>query len=151
MELKNLEQAMEQGWKVLISEQVQPDTVLTFQEPHRTAVFHPLNYSYFAWSDPFVAHAENMEWIQKNVIDRMVDRALARIDAMVDEMNWSHEPRIITFMPNVEVTENEDGSYSFFAQPYPAEERAYETGSTLIFDGSQDGRKARMDIIKEEA
>ncbi|QCG77573.1 hypothetical protein SEA_DIZZYRUDY_78 [Microbacterium phage DizzyRudy] len=77
-------------------------------------VFHPLDYNYAAYDDPFEAHTLNMAYIY-SMIERRAEEALGRLDAMVDYLNHKYDPRIITFLHNVEVTENADGSFTFSA------------------------------------
>ena len=109
---------MDQGIQVQISEMVAPDTVFTQPAGAGDAVVivNPLNYSYLAYEDPFEAHAINMRRIYAQIKDSYF-QALARLDAMVDEMNRQNEPKLITFLGNAEVAENPDGSFTFSAQP----------------------------------
>lgn len=117
-----LDRLMSQGYQIMISEMVQQDTVFTFVDPANEGVhekgdllvFHPLNYSYLVY-DPFEAHEKNMAWIQTNVIDRLSQEALDKIDSMMYEFEHKYDARVITFLSDVSVTENPDGSFTFFA------------------------------------
>ena len=108
---------------------VTPGTVFPATDPGNdkvTLVFHPFDYSYISNDDVFVAHEINMLRIYEN-IEKSYQEALARLDKMVYEMNHKHDPRIVTFLPNVEAIELEDGTYEFRVQgpasPFFDEER----------------------------
>ena len=106
---------MSEGWQIRISELVAPDTYVD-DSVDDVLIFHPLNYSYLAYSDPFVAHEQNMSWIQAK-IELMAREALLKLDKLVDDYQDMHEPQTLLFLPNVEVIENPDGTFSMSAQP----------------------------------
>lgn len=126
--MTKLTELLNEGYRVQVSELVDssPGAVFSYTEPgydwdreeHRTLVFHPLNYSYVAYDDPFIAHEQNMKRIYAQ-IEKSYSDALKRLDDMVYEMEHKHDPRIITFLYGTEVIENPDGSYTFFAKGLP--------------------------------
>lgn len=109
---------MKQGFQIVISEMVTPGTVFPATEPGTEGkpilAFHPFDYSYISNDDPFVAHEINMLRIYKNIEDSY-QRALEKLDKMIYEMEHKHDPKIMAFIPNVEVIELEDGTYEFRA------------------------------------
>ena len=132
-----LREMLDKGWTVKISPLVKPDEVFTFEDPDTGAVtvgVHPYTYSYLAypWQE---AHEINKRLIQEKIQGMAAD-ASARLDAMVDEMNRKHDPRIVVFMPGVEITE-EDGVFHFTAQPYSEAAKNMERLSSIMFDASK--------------
>jgi len=111
-----LTDAMDKGFKIMISEMVEPDKVVAAGDPVRVLVFHPLNYSYLSLDDPFEAHVQNI-FYNKQKLEEAAEAACKRIDQMVDRMNKKYEPSVAVFLPNTTVQENEDGSFTFSAQP----------------------------------
>jgi hypothetical protein len=112
---------------------VTPGTVFPHSDPATdkvTLVFHPFDYSYISNDDIFKAHEINMLRIYK-MIEDSYEAALAKLNAMVDEMNHKHDPKMIAFIPNVDVIENEDGTYTFLAklgdQPFAEEKYVRDT------------------------
>ena len=129
--MTKLRDLLDKGYTVMQSSLVQPGTHVTYDTEEATVIaVNPWDYPYLDFDDPFVAHELNMAWIYTR-IESMADEALERLNAMVDKMNRKDEPRVVSFFPNVEVTENEDGSYSFQAQPY-----VYGSQG-LIFEGTR--------------
>lgn len=114
--MTQLTDLMAKGFKIQISDMVTPDTVFPVadEDGTHTLVFHPFNYSYISNDDVLKAHEINMLRIYQN-IEQAADEACTRLDKMVDEMNHKHDPHIMGFLPNTEVIENEDGSYTFVA------------------------------------
>lgn len=114
----------EEGWTVVSSPLITPDTVFVdtyvLEElGDKVMVVNPLNWNYLAYSnDIMTAHHLNMSRIYSR-IEEMAEQAEERLDAMVDYLNHRHDPQIITFLYGTEVTENEDGSYTFFAKGEP--------------------------------
>lgn len=111
-----LQKLLEKGFRVQISEMVDPDTNFSYfnhSDETKVIVVHPLSYSYLAYSDPFEAHAENMKWINRRIEEQAAE-ASKRLDDMVYQMDHKHDPVLVQF-PNVGVTveENGDGTYSF--------------------------------------
>lgn len=117
--MTRLTELMSQGYAIQISEMVTPGTVFPMADPavegKVTLVFHPFDYSYISNDDIFVAHEINMLRIYDQ-IEKSAEQALAKLDKMVYEMDHKHDPKMIAFMPNVEVVENEDGTYTFLAK-----------------------------------
>lgn len=116
--MTRLTDLMSQGYQIQISELVTPGTVFPVADPandRTTLVFHPFDYSYISNDDIFVAHEINMLRIYKSIEDAY-EKALAKLDAMIYEMEHKHDPRVVTFLHNVEVIENEDGTFTFYAQ-----------------------------------
>lgn len=108
----------DEGWTIKSSPIVEPDTVFVDEEAD-LLVFNPVNWNYLAYSDDIMmAHHLNMSRIYAR-IEEMAEQAEDRLDAMVDYLNHRHDPQIITFLYGTEVTENEDGSYTFFAKGEP--------------------------------
>lgn len=105
---------MEEGWEIKVSPMITPDTVFV-DEDAGLLVFHPYNYNYIDQPDMFRAHEMNMELIQAR-IDQMAADALDALDDLVHFFEHQHDPRIVAFLYDTEVTENEDGSFSFFAR-----------------------------------
>ena len=107
---------MSKGYVIQISEMVTPGTVFpaTHPEGKQMLIVHPFDYSYLSNDDIFKAHEINMLRIQQN-IDKMADAACEKLDKMVWEMDHKHDPRVVGFLPNVEVTEHEDGTFTFTA------------------------------------
>jgi len=128
--MTQLTDLMSQGYQIQISEMVEPGTVFPVADPavegKVTLVFHPFDYSYISNDDVFLAHEINMQRIMKNIEDSY-EKACAKLDKMVYEMDHKHDPKIIAFVPNVEVIENEDGSYTFQAKlgDHPFAEEKY--------------------------
>lgn len=91
---------------------IPPDTIFAHEG---IVVLHPFNYSYLSNEDPFVAHEINMLRIEAQ-LDKMVDKALAKLDKMVYDMDQKYDPKVVVCLPNTEVVENEDGSFDFFTQ-----------------------------------
>lgn len=125
--MTRLTDLMQQGFQIQISEMVTPGTVFPHYDPgteRTTLVFHPFDYSYVSNDDIFVAHEINMLRIYKNIEDSY-QRALKRLDDMIYEMEHKHDPKVMAFIPNVEVVELEDGTYEFRATlgdtPFKAE------------------------------
>lgn len=110
--MTQLQEMLDAGMTIQISEYVAVDTFFTDSGEPETRVFHPLNYSYLAYDDPFVAHRHNMQWIN-NHIQEMADNAIGRLDRMVDEMNRKGLPVMVQFFSPVTVTEDEDGVFDF--------------------------------------
>lgn len=128
-----LRELLDKGYTVMQSSLVQPGTHVTYDTDEAVVIaVNPWDYPYLDFENPFDAHAINMAKIY-TTIERMADEALERLDKMVDEMNRKHEPRVVSFFPNVEVTENEDGTFTFNAQPYGIE----TSGGQLIFEGTR--------------
>lgn len=126
-----LRELLDKGYTVMQSDLVQPGTHVTYDTEEATVIaVNPWDYPYLDFENPFDAHGYNMAKIYTR-IERMADEALERLDKMVDEMNRKHDPRVVSFFPNVEVTENEDGSFSFNALPY------VNGGDALIFEGTR--------------
>lgn len=117
--MTKLKELMEQGWTVMTSPLVKQGEPFIAGDPaipgDAAIVFHPLDYNYIAFEDPFEAHAHNMEYIYAMIDDRAKD-ALKHLDDLVYYYEHRNDPRIITFLHHAEVTENEDGSFTFFAQ-----------------------------------
>lgn len=115
-----LQELMDAGWTIMVSELASEGTPFGSFDPGSDAsvlVFHPMDYSYIAYEDPFIAHSVNVEMI----FDRIAissERALARLDAMVDYLNRKNDPQGMIFLPNTTVEENPDGSFTFSSQPY---------------------------------
>lgn len=140
--MTQLQKLMDDGYTVMTSEMIDPDRVFYIHDEAQsdetlgTLVVHPLNYSYLAYEDPFEAHAKNMERIYSD-IETSAEKAYSRLNRMVDEMNKKNAPRVVTFMPNVEVAENEDGSFSF-------------NSVSEVFNNFLDGAKLWEDLEKEK-
>ena len=127
-----LRELLDKGYTVMQSSLVQPGTHVTYDTEEATVIaVNPWDYPYLDFENPFDAHAFNMAKICTR-IERMADEALERLNKMVDEMNRKHEPRVVSFFPNVEVEENEDGTFSFMAAPYDPS----KVGHQLIFEGT---------------
>lgn len=128
--MSQLTELMEKGYRIQVSEHVSsaPGSFFGYTDPEhdwdreepRTLVFHPLNYSYIAYNDPFKAHELNMARIYDQ-IEASYKKALKNIDDMVYEFEHKHDPRTIVFLYGTEVIENPDGSYTFFANGVPFE------------------------------
>lgn len=123
MLLRTVEEFLDEGYRVLISEEIQPDSAFITDEGGKIAVFHPLNYNYLAYRDIFTAHEKNMDWIN-NRIEDMATRANMKLDEMVYEMNHRHDPVQVNFFSPMYVTEDENGVFTFTTEePEPDEER----------------------------
>jgi hypothetical protein len=125
--MTRLTDLMSEGYRIQISEAVTPGTVFPYIDPasHETTLaFHPFDYSYISNDDIFKAHEINMLRIYAD-IEKSAEEAIARLDKMVYEMDHKHDPKVYAFMPNTEVIENEDGSYTFVAVS-PNEMHFYE-------------------------
>lgn len=117
--MTKLQELIEAGWTVMRSEGAQVGAPFAALDPGNEdaslIVFHPLDYNYAAYDDPFEAHTLNMAYIY-SMIERRAEEALGRLDAMVDYLNHKYDPRVVTFLHNVSVQENPDGSFTFEAQ-----------------------------------
>lgn len=128
-----LRELLDKGYTVMQSSLVQPGTHVTYDTEESVVIaVNPWDYPYLDFENPFDAHTLNMAKIYTR-IERMAEEALERLDKMVDEMNRKDEPRVVSFFPNVEVTENEDGSFSFNALPYMGDSNVNQ----LIFEGTR--------------
>jgi hypothetical protein len=105
-----LEEWLEKGYDVKISDKIEEDSVFVFEN---LRVVHPVTYSYISNDDIFKAHEINMLRIYDN-IEQAAEKACAKIDRMVDEMNMRGMPKMIMFHAATRAVENEDGSYSFY-------------------------------------
>lgn len=127
-----LRELLDKGYTVMQSSLVQPGTHVTYDTEEAVVIaVNPWDYPYLDFENPFDAHALNMAKIYTN-LERMTEEALERLDKMVDEMNRKDEPRVVSFFPNVEVVENEDGTFEFMAAAYDPS----KVGHQLIFEGT---------------
>lgn len=140
-----VKQLLADGWNVLVSPVVTPDQPFVHSDGvEKTIAFHPLNYSYASLEDPFEAHAKNMALIEAE-IDEKFNQLEDKLDDMYWESYYRHNPRIITFMHNVGVTEMEDGSFSFHAQAYDAD----GPNRPMIFESTMGSSPFMRQKIKE--
>lgn len=115
--MTKLTDLMEQGYRVLISDAVPSGTMFVDgANDEGLLVVNRWDYPYLAYADPFQAHAINMERIREQIA---VDAAAAvdRLNSMTEYLNRKNDPAVVVFLPNVEATDNGDGTYSFTAQP----------------------------------
>lgn len=131
--MTKLRDLLDKGYTVMQSSLVQPGTHVTYDTEEAVVIaVNPWDYPYLDFENPFDAHTLNMAKIYTN-IERMADEALEHLDKMVDQMNRKDEPRVVSFFHNVEVSENPDGSFSFFALPVFEGDKNV---NQLIFEGT---------------
>lgn len=131
--MSKIEDLINQGYTVMVSEHVRPDTVFAETDVDTESsllVFNPVNYEYLV-NPPLVAHANNMQRIYDRISD-MAAEARERIDDMFYDAQHKHETRIFMFADATEAFENEDGSFTFFAQAAPYAPQTTELASEYL-------------------